>query len=364
MKVAFDSQIFLRQRNGGISRLFTDLIQMFDALPQVGVEAHTPFRYVNSSYAAGRLTARGIRRLPNFLPRELAYLPSWAWGLRVPQESQIVHHTYYDRRFLKPIGPRKRVCTVHDMIPEILKGTRQYTGSHLAKREYIWASDLIICVSESSKRDLVAHIGEPTAPVVVIPNAVSASFHPNKPALPGVPKDYLLYVGKRQGYKSFALLPEAVKLLSMERLEIPVVVVGSSFNKEEEAQLSSLGVRHLFYQRSLDDIGLQSAYAHCRVLVQTSSIEGFGMTPLEAMASGAPVVIADASAMPEVGGEVARYFDPGDSTSLAAAVSEVLLDGDLCRRLRRQGPKRAEIFNCSAMATRTAQAYELLLSNS
>ena len=363
MKVAFDPQTFLRQRNGGISRLFTDLILAFDASAEVGVEALTPFRCVSSSYTAERLAARGIRRSPNWLPRQLVYLPSWVVGFRAPEDAQIVHHTYYDPRFLKPIGSRKRVSTVHDMIPEILKGTDDYTGSHLAKREYIRNSDLVICVSESSKRDLIEHFGEPKAPVVVIPNAVSSNFHPNQFALPHSPRDYLLYVGRRKGYKSFALLPEAVKLLTSEGLEVPVVVVGPRFDKDEESQLSQLGVRDLFRQRSLDDIGLQSAYANCRMLIQTSNIEGFGMTPLEAMASGAPVVVARASAMPEVGGEVARYFEPGDATSLAAAIRELLLDDDLCRRLSQQGLERAKHFSRFAMAARTAEAYKLVLGS-
>jgi glycosyltransferase involved in cell wall biosynthesis len=111
----------------------------------------------------------------------------------------------------------------------------------------------------------------------------------------------------------------------------------------------------------LQDPDLARAYANCAVLVQTSRYEGFGMTPLEAMASGAPALISRASSMPEVGGEVARYFEPGDPESLAVELESLLTDGALRRELGRQGVLRAATFTTERMASATAAAYRSVL---
>ncbi len=364
MKVAFDPQTFLRQRTGGISRLFTDLIRGFDSDASLGVEALTPFRWVNNTYASYDLPDRSLKQPPSWVPREVLYAPWMLRGLRVPANSNVIHHTYYSKRFLGNVGDALRVTTVYDMIPEKFAGTESFTGSHLAKAEYIKRSDLVICISEATRLDLEYHLGTPRGRVIVVPAAVGSEFQPGLSPCASLPKEYILYVGKRLGYKDFQILPAAIAELQRRSLSCKVVVVGPPFDRTEKELLDRYGVTSLFEWHPLNDVQLRSAYANCTLLVQTSRYEGFGMTPLEAMASGAPTVIARASSMPEVGGDVARYFEPGSADSLAVKLEVVLNDAVLRSELGARGVERAQLFTTQLMAERTAAAYRSSISTS
>ena len=144
-------------------------------------------------------------------------------------------------------------------------------------------------------------------------------------------------------------------------MDVPLVLVGKPLTDQETEEIASHGVTDLIIRLALNDAQLKQAYANCSLLVQTSSYEGFGLTPLEAMASGAPVVVARTSSMPEVGGTVARYFETGDAGSLAGAISSVLADTALTADLRRRGVDRAREFTIRTMAERTASAYREVL---
>jgi glycosyltransferase involved in cell wall biosynthesis len=355
--VCFDPQTFLRQRTGGISRLFTDLVRSFSADPSLGVTAEVSLRLSNNAYLGADLADLGYRTTPGWLPRSVLYGPWWLRGAHYPKTADLVHHTYYSRRFLDPGSSRPQVTTVYDMIPELFAGTEGFTASHLQKREYVAHCDLVICISESTKQDMLDRFGRPRGRVVVVPSAVGPGFSPDLPPLATLPRDYLLYVGKRAGYKDFALLPSAMAQLRSRGIDIPVVVVGPSFTRDEEGELARLGISSVFMNRALDDAALKQAYAHCTALVQTSRYEGFGMTPLEAMASGAATVIANASSMPEVGGDVARYFEPGDAESLAESLEALLVDDRARGELGARGIERARLFTARRMAERTVEAY-------
>lgn len=288
VRVRYDPQTFLRQRTGGISRLFTDLIASFDGDPSLGVEAELMFRWTNNTYAAEGLSHRGLRKTPDWMPREVLYAPWIIRGLPSSPGADLVHHTYYSRTFLRDVAPARRVCTVYDMIPERFAGSDQFTGSHLAKREYVMQSDLVICISESTRQDLENEYGGVPGTVVVVPSCVGPGFSPGHPPLDGLPSEYLLYVGGRKGYKDFGLLPQAVAQLAARGLEISAFVVGPQFTQSEFEQIKRLGVERLVHQISCSDQELKRAYANATALVQTSRYEGFGMTPLEGMASGTP----------------------------------------------------------------------------
>lgn len=363
MEVYYDPQTFLRQRAGGISRLFTDLIREYDETPELDVEAVLPFRLSNNTIAARELPHRRIRSTPAWLPRGVLYAPWWLRGSWLPGRCDILHHTYYSHRFLGAPDGARQVTTVYDMIPELFADTEGFTASHLAKRLYVETCDLVICISESTRQDMLEIYGDIAHRTVVVPLAVQPGFRPGLEPLPGLPSEYLLYVGKRDGYKDFALLPQALEHLRDAGVTMPLVVVGAPFTGAESANLRARGLADSVVQISLDDECLRRAYSNCAVLVQTSRYEGFGLTPLEGMASGAPVVIARSSSMPEVGGDVALYFEAGDASSLAAAISEALSDEAARAQISRRGIDRAAEFSTQAMAERTADAYRSILAS-
>lgn len=358
----FDPQTFMRQRAGGISRLFTDLVREFDARPDLGVEVLLGFRWSNNTLARDELPHRRLRATPPWMPRPLAYAPRWSLGNTWRPQSDILHYTYYSPRFLSKRPRGLQVTTVHDMIPELFTGTEGFTATHLAKKEYVRQSDLVICVSQATRQDMESLYGNIAQEVVVIPNAVRSGFRPQQDPVQKLPSEYLLYVGKREGYKDFNLLPQALQELQSIGLRVPLVLVGPPLTAAELAELDSRKVRDLVQRVALDDSDLARAYANSLMVVQTSRYEGFGLTPLEGMASGVPVVVARASAMPEVGGDVAQYFPPGDAQALAATIATLLESETLRTHLGRQGILRAQDFSTRRLAQRTSHEYHRLMN--
>lgn len=363
VRVMYDAQTFLRQRTGGISRLFSDLIATFADTPEMGVDPVLPFRWTNSPIAAQALRSQGIRCTPELLPRGVLYAPAWVRGTPHRQGVDLLHHTYYARRFLQTATGRRRAVTVYDMIPELFQGSPYATGTHLAKRRFVECSDLVICISESTRRDLLDLYGSVSAEVRVVPLSVDTVFAPGLPPLPNVPAECLLYVGGRGGYKDFGLLPKALRALRSEGLVPPVLVVGKPFTRAERTSLDALGLGSQVTQLALSDSDLRRAYSNCSAVIQTSRYEGFGLTPLEGMASGAPVIVADASSMPEVCEDVGVYFQPGDAESLAGAIASLLVDTARRADLSVRGPLRAAHFTPQHTATLTAAAYRDVIAS-
>lgn len=360
MRVLYDPQTFLRQRTGGISKFFAELIRQFDEHPDLGVEPVLRFRRSNNDHLVEALPHRHLTSTPTWVPRGVLYTSWWLTGNRGETSADLVHHTYYDRRFLTATSPRKRVVTVYDMIPELYSGTTHFTATHLAKRDFVEAADLIICISESTRRDLLAIYGEPRSPVIVIPLSVQQCFEPTVAHLPSLPEHYVLYVGFRAGYKDFGILPAALAQLRSDGIDLPLVVVGGSLSASESRLLRQMGLLGSTINLRLSDLELARAYAHATVTVQTSRYEGFGLVPLEAMASGSPVVAADVAAVREVAGDAIRYFTPGDAEGLAEQLRLVVTDDVVGETMRARGVGRARTFSPLRMAQRTADAYSTL----
>ena len=102
---------------------------------------------------------------------------------------------------------------------------------------------------------------------------------------------------------------------------------------------------------------MPNAYSNARVFVFPSEYEGFGLPVLEAMASGTPMVLCDASALPEVGGDAAFYFPPRNASALAEVVSVVLGNETLALEQAKKGLERARDFSWESSARRLADCY-------
>src|SRR5207244_2180581 len=109
-----------------------------------------------------------------------------------------------------------------------------------------------------------------------------------------------------------------------------------------------------------DDVALARLYSHALAFVLPSRGEGFGLPSIEAMACGCPVVLARAGALPEVGGDVAQYVEPGDTAQLTSVLDQLVADDDLRRTLGAQGIAHAATYTWQATAAMTAQHYRSL----
>lgn len=356
MRVLIDDQIFSMHSHGGISRYFVELMQVFQSAAPTAVELVQPRMWTKNQHL---LQAGMGRELPTRLGRRRLAIQAANYFRARSSGVDIVHHTYYNGRYLSryPSGAR-RVTTVYDMIPELLPHFFPAGNPHLDKQAFVRAADLILCISESTKRDLLTVYGDLRVPVVVTPLGVDSRFQPGSRKPGGLPSRYLLFVGSRGGYKDFQVLAEAFAEANLPRDVHLVAVGGGPLTRGEARLLGALGITERVLQIEATDRELPGVYSHALLFVFPSRYEGFGLPTLEAMASGCPTILARSSAHPEVGGDAAHYFSPEDAHELAGLLSSVVSNPQLRADLRAAGLLRAESFTWLSTAQKTLAAYE------
>ena len=173
---------------------------------------------------------------------------------------------------------------------------------------------------------------------------------------------YLLSMGNTKPHKDLPTLLRAFAQVNVRRPELRLLLVGRD---EPGFAASVLGdtpaARRVAFTGHVDDPTLRALYAGAEVFVFPSRYEGFGLPPLEAMASGIPVVCSDAASLPEVVDEAALIFPAGDVTAAAGAILRVLEDGRVRTGLVAAGRARAASFTWEKTAAATVVVYRELL---
>lgn len=358
MRVAMDEQIFAIQRYGGISRLFFELAKQFTTSPGHGVDlqpVNAPIvnRYVleNPELASALQATEAQSSM-----RALATYFSHRTNAR---GADIVHNTFYLPHGLAGASGAKRIVTVHDMIPELLPKTRRRLDLLTMKRRYVHQADHIICVSAATRGDLVRLYPEISAPISIVHHGVDPVFTANVPKWPDLPNEYVLFVGNRGQYKDADILMKAFAQFTVTIPGITLFFVGGGeFTAKEMKLASTLGIQKQISQRSLPDAEMSSAYGNALFSVFPSRFEGFGLPALESMACGTATILADATSLPEVGGDAALYFDSGDVADLAKKMITLTNDPQLRKSLEVAGINQAGKFSWANCAHHTAAVYK------
>ncbi|MGI0492206.1 glycosyltransferase family 4 protein [Alkalinema pantanalense CENA528] len=301
------------------------------------------------------------------------------WFLRFPQlfpfvESQfgkpdIYHGTNY---MVFPFRHSKRVATVYDLTfikyPQFATATVKAYAQQL-RRCLRW-TDLIVTISESSKRDIVEYLGFPADRIVTTYPAsrLTTADIPSPSAIADVPypfsKPYILFVSTIEPRKNIATLIQAFEQLkARDRINHDLVLIGqkgwlyeSIFDQITRSPYRDQ-IHHLSY---LSDAAVAYFLAQANVFVYPSLYEGFGLPVLEAMTLGAPVVTSNTSSIPEVAGNAALLVDPQDVDALSHAIGQVIGDRTLRQQLITQGYQQATKFSWAETAKQTLNAYRLL----
>jgi glycosyltransferase involved in cell wall biosynthesis len=178
----------------------------------------------------------------------------------------------------------------------------------------------------------------------------------------GLDRPFFLYVGAAYPYKNLGRLIEAFARVEGD---LRLVLAGDQEDfgaaLEQQAATLRLGQRVAFPGR-VTDAELAALYDAALAYAFLSRSEGFGLPALEAMAAGLPVIAARAGSLPEICGEAARYCDPTDIDSIAAALTEVATDEALRTRLVALGRRRAAEFSWTRTAEQTLGVYRSALS--
>ena len=349
MRVHYDHQIFSTQRTGGISQYFAGLIEWYAKQGEPKISLGFRF-YLSEHLGAGRDRIRiprfaGSGRLCRFLNE----------ALRPPVRADVVHSTYYDPRYLCAGGNTPKVVTVHDMIPELFPAYFAH-NPHLAKRAYVEAAKRIICVSHTTKNDLVTLFGVPEAKIDVIHHGIDLERARSELAPIARPPRYLLHIGNRAGYKNFGVVLAAMKKLWAAGCPVALLCIGGgAFSpKERESIGADIGkIAHLHP----NDRQVRYLLKHAVALIAPSLYEGFGFPIIEAFALDCPVVLAAASCFPEIAGDAAIYFDPRDAQDLANAIGMLVDDDRLAAKLSAAGRRLVTQYTFARMAEKTLRTY-------
>ena len=250
------------------------------------------------------------------------------------------------------VGKRPIIITVYDLIPEIINRSRRVA---LYRKKLLNDVAHIISISEKTKQDMMRLYGILEEKITVI-HLGFLKQEGNAPIDPPIPSPYILYVGKRNGYKNFPFFAEAVAPL-LRTTDLTLFCTGGRFDADEVALFERLGITDKVQQRFIEDEQMPSLFRNALTFVYPSLYEGFGIPILDAFSAGCPVILSNCSCFPEVGGDAALYFDEGDAETLRTHIVNLMKDKALRETLIEKGLERAELFTWEKCAERTAEVY-------
>ena len=235
--------------------------------------------------------------------------------------------------------------------------------------------DHIIVISEATRRAVQQRFGVDDSRITVTLLAADPRFAPRsadslKPALAELalnPGGYLLSVGTLEPRKNLTTLFEAYAgLPDAVRQRYPLVVVGMPGWRTEglmasAQQLVSRG--ELRFMGYVDDAVLPLLYAGAAAFAYPSRYEGFGLPPLEAMASGVPVLVSNTTSLPEVVGDAGVQVAPDDVDAMREGLHRLLDDRDEARRRADLGLVQATAFSWEKCAAETLAVYRRVLQS-
>jgi glycosyltransferase involved in cell wall biosynthesis len=269
-----------------------------------------------------------------------------------------------------PVLARNQVVTIHDASPLDHPEwfTRQFAKVYQAILPCVArTAKVVITDSEFSRSRLLQHIPGIDAKINVVLLGVDARFRPVSPAETAqirarynLERDFVLFLGSIEPRKNLRNVLLAWAQVSQHFPNIDLVVAGAGGNAFRSVELEPLPAR-VHFMGHFADQDLPALYGAAMAFVYPSFYEGFGLPPLEAMASGVPVIVSTALALREVVGDAGIFVDPHQPDQIATALKRLLEDGDLRRDLRVQGLVRAGLFTWERTAQQTARILEAAL---
>jgi len=278
--------------------------------------------------------------------------------------------------FIPPFRANCRtVITVHDLAfllyPQFL--TRESARYYGQVDQAVRRADQIVADSESTRQDVLRLLGVPPDKVSVVYLAANPLYRPISLAQArawveekfGLAGEFILSVGTIEPRKNLPTLLRAYRqLLDAYKLDVTLALVGGEgwLYAEVPTLVKKLRLtdRARFLGRVSDE-DLLHLYNAAGVLAHPALYEGFGLPPLEAMSCGTPVVVSNASSLPEVVGDAGLLVEPENVAAWSAALWRVCTDDDLRDELSQKALARSRRFSWERTARQTLRVYEQVL---
>jgi glycosyltransferase involved in cell wall biosynthesis len=253
--------------------------------------------------------------------------------------------------FFMKKGTFKSIVFIHDIL---FKNYPQFFTwkERLYFKPLKWitsSADRVITTTEFVKKELIRfQYTKPHQPIDIAPSGVTNIFKPYYQHDPTflhyvkekykLPEFYLLFAGRLNARKNIRGLIKSLRFLDDKNISL--VIVGEENWKAPEINelLSEQEIRkRIIFTGFIPDNELAAIYAMAKAFCFPSFAEGFGLPPLEAMASGIPVVVSDTTSMPEVCNHAALFIDPGNPKNIADQVNSLLKNETLYEQKKREG---------------------------
>lgn len=282
----------------------------------------------------------------------------------------VIHGTNY---FVYPSRHSSNILTLYDLTfikyPELVDRVAKKYNTQV--RKCLEWTDLIITISESSKRDIIQYLDIPKEKIFVTPLAsrysgkeisITDFSHEKMSSYYDFKVPYLLFVSTLEPRKNINGLITAFNYLK-EKYKIPhhLVLVGQKgwlYEPIFQAINQSRYKNHIHHLNYLSDEEVAYFYQNAEVFVYPSFYEGFGLPVLEAMTLGTPVVTSNRSSLPEVTGNAGLLVDPDDSIELANNILKIIENSEFRQILIKEGKQQAQQFSWLKTAELTLKAYQ------
>ena len=315
-----------------------------------------------------------------------AELPLRRWRLRAAssyfggptmdrafQGVELFHATDH---LLPKLSHARSVFTLHDTA--YLRFPRYYLPRNrfylrVMMPRFLQRADRVIAVSEFTRRDAIRMYRLNPEKIEVIPEGVEARFKPDPDVTRvsavrqrySLPERFILNVGTIQPRKNLPTLLEAFAAARPRHPDVGLVIAGAKGWLYEGffERLRALGLERVVRVTGhVPDEDLPALFNAAEVFAYPSVFEGFGLPPLEAMASGVPVLCSNSSSLPEVVGDAGLLLPPRDVGAWASGLGRVLEDARLRAELRERGLVRARLFDWDTAAGKTLEVYRSVMS--
>ncbi|MCB6312904.1 MULTISPECIES: glycosyltransferase family 4 protein [Gordonibacter] len=345
MKLVLDNIIFSLQKAGGASVYWTNLMEAFSR--REGID----LRFVERNDAMNNLFRQKVDMPSQASSDKDAFLRFDQFSSPSVDDDAIFHSSCYRvARGVEVVN----VTTVYDFIGEYyFSGPLKWIHDGQI-RSAVRRSDALICISESTRLDLLKFVPEASkVPIEVIHLSYDDVGYTYKPT---PRKNQVVFIGSRVGYKNFELALRSVAACK----GVSLLIIGAPLSKDEERLASTLLPGRFEVQSYPSTDKVCSLFRESMALLYLSEYEGFGLPVLEAMASGLPVIALNRSSIPEVAGEAGILLDGARYELVASSIALLMNDRDIFDEQVAMGLERVKRFSWSRCADETYAFYEHL----
>ena len=355
IRVLFESSIFLHQKVGGISKYITTLDKYLSNY-NVSSKIFSPITvnyYLDNKKK--NIYYFKFKRIPRFCRKIFFFINNFLTAFYIViKKPDILHLSYYNNALIKFLNI-PYIITVYDLTHEKINSPqREFKKKNLLDKAFH-----IICISEQTKKDLKRfyNIHEKKITVIYL-GSEKKKFKVKKHK-----EKFILHVGSRDKYKNFQSLVEAFSQSKYLKNNFKLVCFGGGdFKKEEFKLFEKLGVGNRIRNIKGNDFELEKFYKKANLFVSLSEHEGFGLTLLEAMKFGCPVVCSDIPVFREVYNNSCIYVKPKSINDIKKNIENILKSKVKQKKIILNSKKIVNKFSWEKCALDTSKVYQKILA--